>query len=367
MPTSVPAPPAVYASAGRSLRVFSLQPRTGELDLRGTVDLRAEVHYMAMHPGRERLYAAASDRALVHLLYAFAIDPATGALAQFGDPVALPPALGRAIHIDVDAAGRYLLTANNLTESVGVLRLGAGGQPGELVARRELPRLGFLVHQIRIDPTSRWVFVPVRGDNDSAERVGRLHVFSFADGVLELRRTLDYAAGIGPRHLDFHPRQPWLYLLAERGNVLITYEHDADALTELFRSTTLRDSSLRFPAQRAGAIHVHPNGRWLYVTNRNVEGGENSIAFFSIDASTGKPALVDHVDAHGFEPRTFTVDPSGRFLVVANMVKGEVAPNLSVFRIDDGGGLTFVSTFDQPDGGAICWVGARVFTAAFGT
>jgi 6-phosphogluconolactonase (cycloisomerase 2 family) len=37
------------------------------------------------------------------------------------------------VHITVDRAGRHLLTANNLTESVGVLRLSADWQIRELV------------------------------------------------------------------------------------------------------------------------------------------------------------------------------------------------------------------------------------------
>lgn len=351
--------PTIYASAARSLRAFSLEPGTGALDLRCAVDLRAEIHYMAMHPSRRYVYAAASDRAQVHLVYAFAVDAATGAAAPIGEPFSLPPTLSRAVHITVDRTGRFLLTANNLTESVGVLRLDADGQVADLVAGPKLPKLGFLVHQIRLDPSNQWAFVPVRGNDGVPEQIGRLHVLSFDEGVLQLQRTIDYESGIGPRHLDFHPTQPWLYVLAERGNQLITYRHGAGTLTELFRATTLRDASLSFPAQRAGAIHVHPNGRWVYVTNRNVEGGENTIAFFEIDATTGEPSFVEHVDSHGFEPRTFTIDATTNLLIVANMMNvADVPPNLSVFRLGGDGTLTFVRSHEQPAGGVVCRVGA---------
>ena len=354
MPTDVPAVQGIYASAGNALRVFSLEPRTGTLQPRDGVDLLAEIHYMAMHPSRAHLYVAASDRERLHLVYAFAIDPTTGALARIGEGFALPATLSRAVHITVDRTGRYLLTANNLTESVGVLRLRPDGGIAETIVQPETPKLGFLVHQIRADPTNRWVFVPVRGDDEPSERTGHLHTFSFVDGLLRLQRTTDYEARIGPRHLDFHPTQPWAYVLAERGNLLITYRHEEGALIELFRVTVLRDPTLEFPAQRAGAIHVHPSGRWLYATNRNVEGGENTIAAFSIDATTGEPTLVEHVESHGFEPRTFTIDRTGTYLIVANMT---ISPNLSVFRIGADGRLTFARSHDQPAGGAICWTG----------
>jgi 6-phosphogluconolactonase len=362
----------VYASVGNSLRVFELDIQTGALESRGATDLRTDIHYVAIHPSRRYLYAAVSDRAQVNLIYAFGVDATTGALTQLGEPFALPATLGRAVHITVDRAGRHLLTANNLTESVGVLRLGADGRIRELVVQPGLPKLGFLVHQVRVDPTNRWVFVPVRGNDGVPELIGRLHVFSFDDGVLKAHRTIDYEAGVGPRHLDFHPTQPRLYVLTERGNQLITYKHDAGALTELFRTTTLRDRSFTFPAQRAGAIHVHPNGRWVYVTNRNVEAGENTIAFFEIDAQTGEPARVEHGDSHGFEPRTFTIDTTANVLIVANMMNGDaVLPNLSIFRIADDGTLTFVRSYDPPGGGLISWVGHLAsetsgLTAAFG-
>jgi 6-phosphogluconolactonase len=349
----------IHASAGTSLRAFSLEPGDGALELRSAVDARVEIHYLAMHPSGRYLYAAASDREQVHLIYAFAVDAAAGALAGLGDPWSLPAALSRAIHITVDRTGRHLLTAHNLTEAVGVLRLTADGRIDDLVAQPTLPKLGFLLHQIRVDPTNQWAFVPVRGDDGIPERPGRLHVFSFENGVLQLHRTMDYQAGIGPRHLDFHPSERWLYLLAERGNELITYKQDGSTLTELCRTTTLRDPSLRFPAQRAGAIHVHPNGRWLYLTNRNVEGGENTIAFFEIDSKSGEPALVEHVDSHGFEPRTFTIDRAARALIVANMmIVGDVPPNLSVFRVGSEGTLTFAQSYDQSAGGVVCWAGA---------
>jgi 6-phosphogluconolactonase len=350
--------PVIYASAARALRTFALDPGTGGLELRDEVELRVEIHYMAMPPNRGHLYVASSDREQVHLLYAFVVDAATGALAPLGEPLSVPPALSRAVHITVDRTGRFLLTAHNLTESVGVFRLETDGRVGGAVAGPELPKLGFLVHQIRIDRSNQWVFVPVRGNEDTPEQIGRLHLFSFDESVLQQRRTIEYEAGIGPRHLDFHPTRPLLYVLMERGNELFTYQQHEGTLTEMSRTTTLRDPSLRFPAQRAGAIHVHPNGRWLYATNRNTEGGENTVAVFDVDPMTGEPTLVQHVESRGLEPRTFTIDPTANSLIVANMVHaGDVRPNLAVFRIGGDGRLTFLRSHDQPAGGAVCWSG----------
>jgi hypothetical protein len=138
----------------------------------------------------------------------------------------------------------------------------------------------------------------------------------------------------------------------------------------IFIKETLADpkSPLR---QGAGTIHFHPNGRTLYVANRaasTVEfegkkvfaGGENGIAVFSIDQSTGEPTLVQSADGHGITLRTFALDPSARMLVAASQVALPVrdgatvktlSAGLSVFRIGSDGKLDFARKYDVDVGG----------------
>jgi 6-phosphogluconolactonase (cycloisomerase 2 family) len=390
---------AIYAGIGPSIHVYGLDTQTGELDERQTVaDLQGVVQYVAVHPSRKFLYVSCSemptpaDRPPESRIYAFAIDPATGALARLGDPY--EPPLSRAVHIAVDNTGRYLLMAHNTTESVSVLRLRPDGGLGESIAQPASPqRLGFLVHQVRIDPSNKWVLVPVRGDDEKPqkgesgakgepEKFGHLVVFEFNEGVLTKSRTIDYPSRVGPRHLDFHPSKPLIYVSMERGNRILTYKNDNGVLTELFDTTTLEHPGLQFPDQRAGPIRVHPSGTWVYVANRNTaicppsvgcagraDSLENDVAVFSIDPQTGAPKLIQNEAAHGFEPRTMTIDPSLHFLIVANQKEVsfrepehpdrtvKVGPNFSVFRIGDDGKLTYVRSYDVTAGEPF-WVGA---------
>ena len=71
-----------------------------------------------------------------------------------------------------------------------------------------------------------------------------------------------------------------------------------------------------FPAD----VHVVPDGRTLYVSNR----GHNSISVFRIAASTGLLSLEQTVSTGGNWPRNFTLDPSGHWLLVANQRSGSV-------------------------------------------
>ena len=98
----------------------------------------------------------------------------------------------------------------------------------------------------------------------------------------------------------------------------------------IFVKETLADPANVKPAQGAGPIHVHPNGRFVYVTNRNqgevdfegkkiFNGGENNVAVFAIDQQTGEPALIQTIDGRGIHLRNFGIDPSGRLLVASSI------------------------------------------------
>jgi hypothetical protein len=133
----------------------------------------------------------------------------------------------------------------------------------------------------------------------------------------------------------------------------------------LFVKDTLSDPKTAFP-QGAGPIHVHPNGRFVYQTNRSssltdfdgqkvLAGGENSVAVFAIDPSTGEPKLIQNIDGRGVQLRTFGIDPSGRILVAASVVPiqvreasrvGTLAAGLVVYRIGGDGRLEFARKYD---------------------
>jgi len=54
------------------------------------------------------------------------------------------------------------------------------------------------------------------------EDPGALKIFGFEDGQLTNRASIAPGGGygFGPRHLDFHPAQPWVYVSLERQNKL---------------------------------------------------------------------------------------------------------------------------------------------------
>lgn len=382
----------LYAGFGAELIQYDVDVERAALTRRASVVLPANVQEAWRHPSQPVLYVAWSDRppgtgvpgGSRHGLTALTIDVESGALRPHGAPATLA---SRAIHLTVDARGEHVLVAYNEPAGLTVHRLRADGTIGAAVEPAAPLDLGIYPHHVRVDPSNTSVFVISRGNNPTAtrpEEPGSIRVLSYANGVVANRQTVAPGGGFGfqVRHADFHPTRPWVYVTLERQNQLQMYRRNADGTlndTPSFSKETLGDPARVRPGQTTSTIRVHPGGRFVYLGNRaagTVEtggqavfaGGENSIAVFAIDQTTGEPTLIQNAETRGFTPRTFALDPGGRLLVVANQIAlavrdggavKTVPAGLSVFRIRRDGKLDFVNTIDFEARGdtALFWTG----------
>jgi 6-phosphogluconolactonase len=380
----------LYASVGPELTHYAVDVAGAMLDRRATVTLLANVHYAWPHRSRRFLYIAGSDAqpgtggpvGSRHYVAAYAIDPATGALSPHGAPIALPT---RPIHMTTDIPSTHILVAFSNPSGLRVYRVAADGAPGAEVAPAQPIDPGIYGHQVRVRLDDRKVILVARG-HDAAqgrpEEPGALKVFDYRDGALGGEVSVAPAGGygFGPRHLDFHPTQPWVYVSLERQNRLDVFAFDGERLEPeaRYRKGTLQQAPPAGARQAAGTVHVHPNGRFVYVANRASStvmaegrqvfaGGENTLAVFAIDPATGEPDLVQHADTHGIHCRTFHIDPSGRLLVAAHIMGLTVRDGagfrtvpacLSLFHIGDDGRLAFVRKYDVEVGDrTMFWMG----------
>lgn len=373
----------VYSSEREQLHAHALDAQTGALTLISSVSLPQPVHYAVADAAARFLYVSASDGTHEHGLHAFRIDPQTGALAAHGQP--LVPPLGRIIHLSVDPAAGYLVLAHNRAAELSSVRLAADGTLAGFVEQAAPARTGFFAHQALIDPTGTGLIACGLGAAPSAgapEQPGSLTVFQFREGQLTQQQTLLPGPGLGPRHLDY--RGDRVFVAMERGNRLFSYRYRGGVLDERpeLDMSTLDDTANAREGQRAGAIHVHPDGKHVYVSNRAVRtssvtragqpvevfaGGENGIALFELEPGAGEPRRVGQFATRGFEPRTFTIEPSGRFLFVANQSERNVLDaggalravprSVVVFEIAEGGALTFLREYEFT-GGELFWIGS---------
>jgi len=364
-----------YASIGPELFLFDLDVEGAALIKRSAVTLPANIQYAWPHPSRRYLYVVSSNGGPgvagdKHHSTALVIDPATGALRLHGDAAALP---SRPIHTSVDASGGYLLTAYNNPSNVTVHRLNADGTIGSLVAQDGKLDTGIYAHQVRAMPSNRAVTLVTRGNDatpNKPEDPGAIKTFGFDNGKLTNLASIapGNGLGFGPRHLDFHPTKPLVFVSIERQSKLYVYKLDDQtglAREPLYIKDTLSDPDSK-ASQGAGPIHIHPDGRFVYLTNRASDttdfqgrkifaGGENSIAVFAIDQASGEPRLMQNIDGRGIQLRTFGIDPSGRMLVAASIMPlpvrdgdsiGTLTAGLTVFRIGGDGRLEFARKYD---------------------
>ena len=132
--------------------------------------------------------------------------------------------------------------------------------------------------------------------------------------------------GSGPRHLAWHPSGRYLYAVNELASTVTAFRYDPRDGTpvSLQTVTTLPDGFSG--TSTAAEVVVSPDGRFLYASNR----GDDSIAVFQIDATSGLLAPSGRHPTGGRSPRHFAIDPSGNWLLAANQESGSIV----VFRLD---------------------------------
>jgi 6-phosphogluconolactonase len=261
-------------------------------------------------------------------LSAYRLDPGTGGLSLLNRR---PSGGIGPCYVSLDRTGRYALVANYVGGDVSVFAIEKDGSLGRRTAHVQEVGRGIdpirqthaYAHSIVVDPSNRFALVADLGsDKVWVDR------FSAADGSLAPNdpAAAPLPPGSGPRHLRFHPVGPWVYVISEIASTVTAFHWDAvtGSLSLLQSLTTLPRGF--HGANTAAEIEIHPNGRFLYCSNR----GNDSIAAFSIDPGTGLLAPIGFVSSGGRTPRFFTLDPSGRWMLCGN----QESDNVTVFRVD---------------------------------
>jgi 6-phosphogluconolactonase len=167
------------------------------------------------------------------------------------------------------------------------------------------------VHSVVFSADERFLFAADLGTDQ--ETIYRFSPSSSRPLTAAPDSAVNTTPGSGPRHFVFHPQKPFAYLIEElTGTIDAFYYHNGN-LTHVQRIST-------HPAGFTGAkgsadIHISPNGKFLYASNR---GDANSLAIFSIDSVSGKLTHRGFQSVLGSTPRNFLIDPTGKFLLVGD-------------------------------------------------
>ncbi|HEY1206624.1 MAG: lactonase family protein [Bryobacteraceae bacterium] len=322
--------PAYFAYIGtytghgsQGIYVYRFEPITGEVTSIGLAAQTENPSFLAASPHGTNLYAVNENT--VGSVSAFRINRRTGGLTplnRVSSRGASPCALA------VNHAGTFVLVANYGSGSVALLPIEADGSlaqrsffaqhtgSGTDRSRQQGPH----AHSASFSPDDRFALSADLG-------VDLIYVYRLgaARGPLSMAGSIGVLPGSGPRHLAFDPDGKFVYAINELSATVTAFAWNDGVLRDIGTVPALPQD---YQGPKSGAeIEVHPNGRFLYASNR---GEANDIAIFNIDALTGRLTPAGHTASGGRTPRSFRIDPTGQYLFVAN----QDSNNVVVFRID---------------------------------
>jgi 6-phosphogluconolactonase len=281
--------------------------------------------WITLSPNKKFLYAIYESQAQA---VGFAVDAANAKLIPL--PAAPAPVTQPPSHLAVDATGRTLLAANYREGYVASMAIHADGTLGPPAVikhtgrsvdptRQDQPH----VHSVTLSPDNRFAIVCDLG-------LDRIFSYALDPAAAKLSPAkppfVATTPGAGPRHFKFGADGQHAYAINEMGGTIVAYDYDASS-----GALTSRQIVPTLPADfkgenTAAEIRVHPNGKFLYGSNR----GHDSLAVWAVDAKSGLLTPVEIVASGGKTPRNFALSPDGAWLVCAHQDSG----NLTVFRVD---------------------------------
>jgi 6-phosphogluconolactonase len=318
---------------------YRFNPENGQLTFEGKKNAGPDPAFLTLTSDLKHLYTVNEVHEYQGTkgggVSAFEVDPASGELTFLN---ALPTYGESPCYISLDETEKWALVSNYAGGSVTVYPVQEDGKLG--------PASEFIQHQghgtdpdrqekahahsIRMVPNNHVALAADLGLDQIKVywmdlRTGKLHNDEDA--------TIHMHPGAGPRHFDFHPNGRWMYVVDELDSTLGAFEIDPHTL-HFIHLQTVSTLPAGYSGQKwAADIHVHPNGKLVFASNRAHE----SLAAFSIDPLSGKVTLIDVTPSGGKTPRNFAIDPSGKWLVAAN----QDSDNLVVFALDpESGKLT---------------------------
>jgi 6-phosphogluconolactonase len=320
-------------TSGKSqgIYIYEMDLANGGLKYLGTSDKIENPSYQVIDNKVEFLYTVMETEKyngkLSGAVAAYAIDKKTG-LLKF---VNSQPTEGRApCHININKSGSHIFAANYREGIVFVFPVNRDGSicaascviehkgSGPNKERQEKAH----AHYVSLTPDEKYLCAVDLG-------IDKIMVYNFDSTTGRLQPSghseVNIRPGSGPRHMVFHQSGRFAYLINELSSDIVAFEYSPEEGTfnEIQYISTL-------PSEYTGinycsAIHISPDGRYLYGSNRV----HDSIAIFNIDNNNGKLELIATVPTKGSYPRDFQIDPSGKFFYAAN----QNSDSIVVFRI----------------------------------
>ena len=320
----------LVGTSGANIYVYRFDENSGSSEYVSKTEAR-NPSFLAISSDERYVYSVGTDAQKKATAFAFSFDKKAGQLTLLNAQQTMSPG---PCHIATDRAGRFVVTANYSGGTISLFALSTDGslQPvaevfefagtGPDPNRQNKPYL----HCAIFSPDQRYLFAADLGGD-------QLHKFTVNDTVPFLTKGNPIAykvePGSGPRHFTFHSNGRFAYLINELSG-MVTVFHHANGHLEAVQYIA-SDTSPGVGGKGSADIHISPDGKFLYASNR---ANTNNIAIFSIHATDGKLTFVGDQPT-GLHPRNFIITPNGKYLLAANRDSNQI----QVFEINRETGL----------------------------
>ena len=296
-------------SEEEGIKVYAWDGEKGEAAYVSGLKGISNPSYQVVSADGERVYSVGEDDGLTSTAHALSFDKADGKLTLMNTQLTQG---GAPCYINLSPNEDFVITANYMGGSISVLPTETSGRLGENVSTFALEGEGVLkerqsqphLHCVEFTPDGKFLLANDLGTD-------KIHVFPLtSDGELDEKATFDVAleAGSGPRHLCFSKDGRFAYLINELSGKVTALSYKGETLTPIqyIEADTVN-------AQGSADIHLSPDGKFLYASNRLKADG---IAIFFVNQETGMLTKAGY-QLTGIHPRNFVITPDGRFLLVA--------------------------------------------------
>jgi len=302
----------------RGIYAYAFDVLSGQMIPVGLAAQTVQPSFLANSPDGKFLYAINETNEFQGKqtggVSSFLIDKTSGKLELQNEVSSLGP--GPAF-ITLDRTGRYVFVANYAGGSVSVYSILPDGRIGDSTyfvqhkgssvnkQRQEAPH----AHAVAVSPDNRFILVADLGLDQIL-----VYPFDASRGTLGAAHIVKTEPGAGPRHLTFSADGKFVYVINELKSSITVFTYKAaDASMSPVQTVSTLPAAFK-GTNTCAEIVVHPNGKFLYGSNR----GEDTVALFSIDPAKGTLTRVENVSTGGKTPRNFAVDPTGLWLLAAN-------------------------------------------------
>lgn len=222
----------------------------------------------------------------------------------------------------IDISSKHVSIANYSSGDIGVYERKSDGSLGELVQR--IQHTGNGINAARQDKSHvhQTIFTSDK-KHMLATNLGSDSLILYSYLAKNTENTMNQVDGLklkpgsGPRHLTFSEKSKYIYLLQELdGTVSVIRMHKAKLFLQNEYSI-VREQNVEIGA---ADIHISPDGKFLYATNR---GSANNITCFAIQKN-GELIFIQQTSTLGRGPRNFTITRDGKYVIVGNQYSNEV-------------------------------------------